>query len=110
MAAGAAAAFGTAVASAAQGGGKYQPGPAGAPVPAPTPNTPDMSNMPGMSHAPNAPQAPTSKIPGGGQGDMIMQLPNGKWISHALPFAGPFPDRASLEAEIKRSRAQGLIG
>jgi hypothetical protein len=51
--------------------------------------------------------------PGGpkrGPGDMIMQLPNGKWHSHLLPFAAPFADRASLQGALNRARAEKLIG
>jgi hypothetical protein len=45
-----------------------------------------------------------------GPGDMIMQLPNRKWRTHLLPFAAPFSDKASLLLELKRARAQKLIG
>jgi hypothetical protein len=45
-----------------------------------------------------------------GPGDMIMQLADGKWHSHLLPFAAPFRDKASLLEELKRARAQRLIG
>jgi len=51
--------------------------------------------------------------PGGrpqGPGDMIMQLPNGRWSSHLLPFAPPFKDRVSLQAELKRARSERIIG
>jgi hypothetical protein len=50
--------------------------------------------------------------PGGkrGPGDMIMQLPNARWSSHLLPFTAPFKDLPSLQAELRRARAQKLIG
>jgi hypothetical protein len=44
-----------------------------------------------------------------GSGDMIMQLSDGSWHTHLLPFAAPFRDKASLLAELKRTRAQGLV-
>lgn len=128
VAAGAAAALGGAAtaASAAPGGGRYEPGPKGArvgPLAKPTipdrpgtsserglPNMPEMPDMPDMPHGGPVPApGPNARVPGGRTGDMIMQRPDGKWVTHLLPFAGPFPDRASAEAEIKRNRDQGLI-
>jgi hypothetical protein len=53
---------------------------------------------------PLPPQAPL-----GATGDMIMQTPDGRWMSHLLPFAAPFPDEASVHAELAQSRALGLF-
>ena len=45
-----------------------------------------------------------------GPGDMIMQRADGKWHSHLLPFTAPFKDRPAVEAELRRARADKLIG
>lgn len=77
-------------------GGTYAPVrelPGGGPAPREAPQ-----NAPGHEHAPP-----------GMTGDMIERRPDGRWTSHLLPFAPPFPDKASLQAELARARAQGLI-
>lgn len=79
-----------------QGGGTYAPVrelPGGGPPPQQAPRT-----APGPEHGPP-----------GMTGDMIERRPDGRWSSHLLPFAPPFPDKASLQAELARARAQGLI-
>lgn len=45
-----------------------------------------------------------------GPGDMSMQLPDGRWHSHLLPFAQPFSSRAALDRELGRARSRRLIG
>jgi len=44
-----------------------------------------------------------------GPGDMAMQVLGTKWHSHLLPFAAPFPDKATLNAELKNARKQRLF-
>jgi hypothetical protein len=66
----------------------------------------------GGTYAPirkNVSPPPLRQPPAGPPGDMVMQLPNGGWTSHLLPFAAPFPDQASAQAEVARSRALGLF-
>jgi len=66
----------------------------------------------GPSGAPPAGRGKYHPGPGGprnGPGSMIMQDLNGKWVSHLLPFAAPFPNRASLAAELARAKAKGLV-
>jgi hypothetical protein len=66
----------------------------------------------GGTYAPirkNVNPPPLRQPPPGPLGDMIMQLSNGGWTSHSLPFAALFPDQASVQAELARSRALGLF-
>jgi hypothetical protein len=66
----------------------------------------------GGTYAPirkNVGPPPPKQPPPGPRGDMVMQLPNGRWDSHLLPFAAPLPDQASLQAQLARSRALGLF-
>jgi len=44
----------------------------------------------------------------GVHGDMAMQMRDGRWSSHLLPFAA-FPTQASLAAELTRGRQRGLF-
>ena len=48
-----------------------------------------------------------SGVPGG-HGDMAMQLRDGRWSSHLLPFAA-FPTEASMRSELARAKNRGLF-
>jgi hypothetical protein len=84
-------------------------GPTGPPAPG---TYAPVRKLPGGGPAPRqaSPHAPGHEHGAPGMtGDMLERRPDGRWTSHLLPFAPPFPDKASLQAALARARAQGLI-
>jgi len=45
-----------------------------------------------------------------GPGDMTMQLSDGRWHSHLLPFTQPFSRKRDLDSQLASARSRHLIG